>query len=149
MTPPMTSSRRTPPPEFGPALAAGRAAAGLSLREAARRCGVSHGYLSLLEAGQRSPSRSVARNLVDCLDLDVTARAVIEGAALSDAGYDHPNKARKRQRLQEAGRPIRLDSAKARSEQRQLAVRLGLDLAAPPVDWQGRVGSRLLGRKPT
>lgn len=39
MPAPTIRTRRTPPPEFGPALTAGREAAGLSGREAAERNG--------------------------------------------------------------------------------------------------------------
>lgn len=89
--------RRTPPPEFGPTLAAGRCAAGLGLREAARLVGISHNYLRDLEAGTRCPSVSVATTLADALGLDDNGRAVILAGAVSDAGRDHPRRARRAQ----------------------------------------------------
>lgn len=84
-----STGRHLPPPEFGPALAAVRAAAGLSLGQAAARCGISRGYWWLLETGQRCPSQSVARALAAGLDVDDAARAVIEGAGLPGRGRDN------------------------------------------------------------
>jgi transcriptional regulator with XRE-family HTH domain len=97
-------TRRLPPPEFGPALAAGRAAAGLGVRAAARRCGVSPGYYSLLESGQRCPSVSVARALADGLHLEAAARDVVEAAGLPNAGRDSPQQVRARERAALAAR---------------------------------------------
>lgn len=96
--------RRTPPPEFGPALTAARRAAGLSGREAARRIGVGPGYLRNLEAGTRCPSVSVAESIAEALRLDAAARAVILAGAVSDAGRDHPRKLRR-----ERNRALRVD----------------------------------------
>lgn len=89
--------RRTPPPGFGPAIAAGRAAAGLGLREAARRIGIAPSYLRGLEAGTRCPSVSVAQCIADALGLDDPGRAVIFAGAVSDAGRDHPRRVRRAQ----------------------------------------------------
>ncbi|MFJ8309811.1 MULTISPECIES: helix-turn-helix domain-containing protein [unclassified Streptomyces] len=82
--------RRTPPPGFGQALAEARRTAGLGLREAARRVGVSSGYLAALEAGTRCPSVSVAEQLAEVLGLGAAGRAVVLAAAVDDAGRDHP-----------------------------------------------------------
>jgi transcriptional regulator with XRE-family HTH domain len=95
MTTPTIRVRRTPPPEFGPTLLAGRIAAGLSGREAARRVGITASYLRALETGTRCPSASVAELIADVLELDAEARAVILAGAVSDAGRDHPRRAKK------------------------------------------------------
>lgn len=95
---PPVRSRHLPPSTFGPTLAAGRAAEDLGVRAAARRCGISPGYYSLLESGQRRPSVSVARALADGLRLEDAARRVVEGAGLPGAGRDSPRQVRARER---------------------------------------------------
>ncbi|MCX5170567.1 helix-turn-helix domain-containing protein [Streptomyces antibioticus] len=82
--------RRTPPPEFGPMLRAARERAGLGVRETARQAGLSAGYLTNLEHGSRSPSRSTAQRLADTLGMDEDERARVLAVAVSDAGRDHP-----------------------------------------------------------
>jgi transcriptional regulator with XRE-family HTH domain len=82
--------RRIPPPELGPILAAARLRRGLRGREAARLLGISAGYLVGLESGQRCPSATIAERLVEVLELDDAERAVLIGAAVDDAGRDHP-----------------------------------------------------------
>lgn len=89
-------TRRTPPPDFGPTLVAGREAAGLTGREVARRAGINSSYYSHLERGVRCPSFSVAGTLANVLGLDDAAHAVLIAGAVDDAGRDHPRAARKR-----------------------------------------------------
>lgn len=138
MTP---STRHTPPPGFGAALVAARAAAGLGVRETARRAGITPGYLCMLQAGQRSPSRAVAAALAAVLGLDGQARAVLAGGAVPGVGYDHPRKAGRLERRAGPRHP-RLTPVRA-SEQRQ---RARLDLGLPPAltaTGQRRVGGSL------
>lgn len=82
--------RRVPPPELGGVLRAARQRAGLGLRELGRLVGLSPGYLVNLEGGLRCPSRTVAVRLADALGLAEGERAVLMGAAVGDAGLDHP-----------------------------------------------------------
>ncbi|NMI57105.1 MULTISPECIES: helix-turn-helix transcriptional regulator [unclassified Streptomyces] len=82
--------RRTPPESLGPMLRAARERAGLGVREAARRTGLSSGYMANLEAGGRCPSRTVAERLAAVLELDDDEQAQLYGAAVTDAGRDHP-----------------------------------------------------------
>lgn len=85
-------TRRTPPPALGPLLAAARMRAGYRLREAARLAGIPHPYLMRLEAGLRTPSRSVATVLAEVFSLDEDERAQLLAVALPDAGRDYPNR---------------------------------------------------------
>lgn len=85
--------RRTPPPEFGPALAAARRAAGRRVVDAAREAGITASYWRNLEQGVRCPSVSVAESIADTLSLDHAMRAVILAAAVDDAGRNHPDRA--------------------------------------------------------
>ncbi|WP_405580689.1 helix-turn-helix domain-containing protein [Streptomyces sp. NBC_01092] len=71
-------------------LRAARERAGLGQREAARRTGVSQGYLWLLEAGQRAPSAVVAEMLAAVLALTDEEREQLRAAAVDDAGRSHP-----------------------------------------------------------
>lgn len=84
--------RRMPPAELGLILCAARARAGLSLRETARRARITHQYLWNLERSRRSPSAVVASALADSLDLLPDERAVLDRAAVTDAGRSHPLK---------------------------------------------------------
>lgn len=82
--------RRTPPEGLGPMLRAAREGAGLGVREAARRAGLSSGYVAHLEAGDRCPSRTIAARLAAVLELDDDEQAQLYAAAVTDAGRDHP-----------------------------------------------------------
>lgn len=82
--------RRTPPPELGPVLRAARARAGLGLREAARRAGVSHPYLLRLENGTRCPSTAVVEGLAEALCLTEDERRRLAETAVDDVGRAHP-----------------------------------------------------------
>lgn len=55
----LPEERGNVPPSFGPYLAALRRESGLTLREAGAELGVSNGYLSLIETGERLPRPSV------------------------------------------------------------------------------------------
>lgn len=85
--------RRTPPADMGPMLRAARERADLTVTEAARLAGIGQPHLSLLEAGRRVPSASVAQRLADVLRLDDADRARLLSAAVGDAGRDHPERA--------------------------------------------------------
>lgn len=85
--------RRTPPQGLGPLLRAGRERAGLGQREAARLAGIPHGYLWLLENGQRVPSMAVAELLADTLQLKLAECRQLFAAAVVDAGRSHPDRA--------------------------------------------------------
>lgn len=81
--------RHYPPDDFGPTLTAARRRAGLGLRQAAQRIGISPGYLSLLEHGHRSPSESVADMLVFCLDIPQYDEHTVRAAAIPGVGRDY------------------------------------------------------------
>lgn len=87
--------RCVPPAELGPVLRSARLRQGLGVREAARAAGVSHSHLINLEAGRRTPSRSVAEALIRVLLLDDASGELLRGAALDDVGRDHPNRRRR------------------------------------------------------
>lgn len=56
----------------------------------AKECGISQGYLSLLEHGQRSPSVSVAESLVEQLYRDdAAAAAELLAGAVVGRGRDY------------------------------------------------------------
>ncbi len=57
-------------PELGTELREARLRRGPGLRATARRIGISHGYLALLEHGVRAPSGRVAREILDVIHLD-------------------------------------------------------------------------------
>lgn len=57
----------------GARLKALRVARGLSIRELARRCGVSHVAISLIERGRNSPSVSSLKAILDALDTTLSA----------------------------------------------------------------------------
>jgi transcriptional regulator with XRE-family HTH domain len=82
--------RRVPPSDLGPTLRRARVRAGLGLRDTARRIGISHGYLFALEAGERCPSLTIAAVLTEILGLSADESVILSGAAVSDAGRDHP-----------------------------------------------------------
>lgn len=78
--------RRTPPAGVGVMLRAARERAGLGVREAARRAGISHPYLIGLERGTRCPSSAVADVLAAVLSLGPDDRTLLASAAVHDAG---------------------------------------------------------------
>lgn len=81
--------RHLPPADFGPTLTAARNRAGLGLRQAARKAGVSPGYWCLLEQGKRSPSETTAEALIDALNATGRAARSIRDAAIPDVGRDY------------------------------------------------------------
>lgn len=83
------SRRHLPPPGLGPVLRDARTRSGLSIRETARRAGISYGYLGMLETGRRCPSLSVADALDAALGLEDTEWAVLDAAALPGVGRDY------------------------------------------------------------
>jgi len=58
----------------GYAIQAGRAALDLSQAELAERAGVNPGYLSLVEAGQRTPSARWMRTVLEALSAAILER---------------------------------------------------------------------------
>jgi transcriptional regulator with XRE-family HTH domain len=59
----------------------------MSYRQAAKRIGISHGYLCELEHGRRSPSVIVANAIMDVYRIDdPDDRHVLVVAAVDDAG---------------------------------------------------------------
>lgn len=73
-------------PAVGAGLRDARLTLGLSFRAAARRAGVSAGYLCQLEHGSRCPSVAVADALVDALRLDGATADRLFCEARPDAG---------------------------------------------------------------
>ena len=64
-----------------------RQAAGLSQRALAKRCGLTPAYLSLLEAGRRTPERPTVERVAGALDLSEPERvALILSAGYAPAG---------------------------------------------------------------
>jgi transcriptional regulator with XRE-family HTH domain len=61
---------------------------GLSFRQAAQRIGIGYGYLSDLEHSKRCPSVSVARALIEGLDLDAELAARLLDQAVPVSGRD-------------------------------------------------------------
>ncbi|MFF3891791.1 helix-turn-helix transcriptional regulator [Streptomyces sp. NPDC001812] len=74
-------------------LRAARERAGLGQQEAARRAGLTQGYVWLLENGRRTPSMAVAELLADALALTLEECRTLYGAAVDDAGRSHPARA--------------------------------------------------------
>jgi transcriptional regulator with XRE-family HTH domain len=89
-----TTMRRVPPPELGPLLRERRLAAGLGLRECARRVGIAPGYLGDLESSRSCPSAAVAAALAAVLGLDEAARGLLDSAAVPEVGYAKPGRVR-------------------------------------------------------
>lgn len=81
--------RHTLPAPVAVSLFCGRIRQRLTIREAADLIGISHGYLYLLETGQRAPSESVARDLARVLlpDRPRAAEALL-AASVPGAGRD-------------------------------------------------------------
>jgi transcriptional regulator with XRE-family HTH domain len=74
------------PADVAAALGAHRLARGLGQREAARRAGISQGYIWLLEHGERCPSVEVAAALADALELGPELAGRLLDVARRDAG---------------------------------------------------------------
>lgn len=85
-TDPWATTRRYPPPEFGPALVAARRRAGWSLAQLAARSGLSRGYLCRLENGRRAPSVVTVAWLVAALPLSETEVSTVIRAGLRGVG---------------------------------------------------------------
>jgi transcriptional regulator with XRE-family HTH domain len=71
---------------FAAVLRRFREAAGLSQRGLARRCGLTPAYLSLLEAGRRTPERGAVERIAAALELDAGGQAELLQAAGYSAG---------------------------------------------------------------
>lgn len=80
----VTPVRHVPPAEVSQMLARARMRRGWRLREAAARLGISAGYLSRLECGQRAPSVRMARRLAEGLRLTDAERAELYAVAVTD-----------------------------------------------------------------
>ncbi|MFF2384055.1 helix-turn-helix domain-containing protein [Streptomyces sp. NPDC058108] len=87
--------RRSLPGEVAATLRAARERAGLGVREAARLMDVSHSYVIGLEGGTRCPSVTMAARIAGALGLGDEERRELLAAAVTDAGLDHPHKARR------------------------------------------------------
>ncbi|MGW1399288.1 helix-turn-helix domain-containing protein [Streptomyces sp. NPDC002405] len=85
--------RRTPPQALGPMLKAARERTGLSQCATGRQTGLGQGYVWLLENGKRVPSMAVAELLADTLALTLEECRALYGAAVTDAGRNHPARA--------------------------------------------------------
>jgi transcriptional regulator with XRE-family HTH domain len=68
-----------------------QARAGRGLRATAEQAGISHGYLTFLERGERCPSLEVAQSLADALWLGDADRRRLLDAAVTDAGRCNPH----------------------------------------------------------
>lgn len=80
------TTRHVLPPELAAALRTARVARGLGVCETARRAGIPHGHLSMLEHGTRCPSIAVARDLAAALSLAPDIAAHLFAVARPDAG---------------------------------------------------------------
>lgn len=82
------SWRHYPPPGFGATLERLRRRRGWAPTFASRKIGIPRQYLWLLEQGRRSPSRSVALDIVAAYRPDEEDRATILAAARDGVGRD-------------------------------------------------------------
>jgi transcriptional regulator with XRE-family HTH domain len=82
--------RRAMPPETAAMLRTARLRAGLGLREAARRAGISHGHMAALEGAARCPSTVTASALAQALALTDAECEQLAAAAVDDAGRSNP-----------------------------------------------------------
>ncbi len=89
-------------PELGAELCEARLRRGPGLRATARRIGISHGYLKLLEHGVRAPSGRVARAILDVIHLDPWAAEKL--LAFADK-VDEGRARRERERAMRRGTP--------------------------------------------
>jgi hypothetical protein len=80
------SPRRTLPTELAFALRTSREQRGLGLRRVAALAGIGHGYLWLLERGERCPSRLVAEAWVAAIKPEGDLAERLLAAAVTDAG---------------------------------------------------------------
>jgi transcriptional regulator with XRE-family HTH domain len=87
---PVIRQRRIPPDGLGDALRQAREDAGLSQGALALAVGVGPDYISKLERGIRCPSQRAAGALAAALKLNTVARALLDAAAVDDAGRSHP-----------------------------------------------------------
>jgi len=83
---------RTLPPQVAASIRQCRLDAGLSLREAARRAGVSPGYLWDLENARRAPSLGTVLSLIRTLDFSEPQQDALLMSAVLDAGRYNPFK---------------------------------------------------------
>ncbi|MGI8630805.1 MAG: helix-turn-helix domain-containing protein [Solirubrobacteraceae bacterium] len=81
-----TTTRHVLPAELAAALRTARVAHGLGVCETARRAGISHGHLSMLENGTRCPSIAVARDVAEALNLAPDIAAHLFAVACPAAG---------------------------------------------------------------
>lgn len=79
-------SRRTIPADVAAMLAATRRGLGLSVREAARGCGVASGTIGHLEHGRRALSIVVAEDIISAYRLAGRDAAQLRAVAVTDAG---------------------------------------------------------------
>jgi transcriptional regulator with XRE-family HTH domain len=80
------------PPDLAALLAARRRQLGWSYRQAARRTGIAHGYLCMLEHGQRAPSIIVAVILSRAYGLSAADADRLAAVAVYDHGRDWPGR---------------------------------------------------------
>src|SRR3954454_9571112 len=76
---------------LGALLRARRLAAGLSLRELARRTAISNAYLSQLERGRHDPSLRVLRAVSSALDVPLATLLVRAGILDGEPGSAEPD----------------------------------------------------------
>lgn len=74
--------RREIGPRLGSEIDAARSRAGLTFREAARRIGISAGYLCELTKGRRCPSTGVAEDIVAVLPMTAGAAEELRRVAV-------------------------------------------------------------------
>jgi transcriptional regulator with XRE-family HTH domain len=86
--------RRAVPPDVAAMLAEARRNRGWSIREAARRAGVTPGTIVHLEAARRAPSIIVAEDIIEAYGLPPRDAARLRNAAVTDAGRSSPLRAR-------------------------------------------------------
>lgn len=88
----MTGARepRTLPPEVAASIRQCRLDAGLSVREAARRAGISPGFWSSLESGRRAPSLGTVVGLLRTLSFTDQQMEALCMSAVVDAGRYNP-----------------------------------------------------------
>lgn len=80
--------RTEPDPAFGPLLRQIRRRQGLSLKTMAAACGISYGYLGLLERSERSPSTVMVEILLDELRATPVESARLRAAGVPGVGRD-------------------------------------------------------------
>jgi transcriptional regulator with XRE-family HTH domain len=78
--------RRTITPELAAMLAEARRRRGLSLRQAARRAGVTPGTIVHLEKARRAPSTAVAERIIEAYGLPADLADWLRSEAVTDAG---------------------------------------------------------------